>query len=215
MKFPLAVLGTLTLSFTLHAQAVLDPPAKTIKCSKAEITYLAIAPKGDRILICHEKGAELRDLDSGKLIADFPYDEDGTSTVYYGAFNENGEYVVLIGYTGKREVWDVKTGKRDKNLALYKWIPDAIRTKELGLKMSNSAFDRFYLQTEAKEGELTAHAVKDGAVVFTAADGNAVQTLSFPDNKDKQHLAPCLFWNGQFITATDNGKVHFYDLVKS
>ena len=215
MKLFLAALRAWSRSVTLNAQAVLDPPAKTIKCTKAEITYLAIAPKGDRILVCHEKGAELRDLDTGKLIADFAYDEDGTSTVYYGAFNENGEYVVLIGFTGKREVWDVKTGKRDKNLALYKWIPDAIRTKQLGLKMGNSAFDRFYLQTEAKEGEFTAHAVKDGAVVFTAADGNAVQTLSFPENRDKQHLAPCLFHDGQFITATDNGKVLFYSLVKS
>ena len=215
MKLFLAALSAFALSATLNAQAVLDPPAKTIKCTKAEVTYLAIAPKGDRIPVCNEKGAELRDLDTGKLIADFAYDEDGTSTVYYGAFNENGEYVVLIGYTGKREVWDVKTGKRDKNLALYKWIPDAIRTKQLGLKMGNSDFDRFYLQTEAKEGDLTAHAVKDGAVVFTAADGNTVQTLSFPETKDKQHLAPCLFWNGQFITATDDGKVLFYNLVKS
>ncbi len=211
----LTVLGALTLSISLNAQALLDPPAKTIKCNKAEATYLAIAPKGDRILVCNEKGAELRDIDTGKLIADFAYDEDGTSTVYYGAFNENGEYVVLIGYTGKREVWNVTTGKRDKNLALYKWIPDAIRTREKGLKLGNSAFDRFYQQTEAKEGDLTAHAVKDGAVVFTAADGNAVQTLSFPDNKDKQHLAPTLFYNGQFITATDDGKVLFYNLVKS
>jgi WD40 repeat protein len=193
---------------------VLDPPAKTIKCAKAEVTYLAIAPKGDRILVCHEKGAELRDLETGKRIADLPYDEDETSTVYYGAFNENGEYVVLIGFTGKREVWDVKTGKRDKDLAHYKWIPDAIRTRQLGLKLGNSPFDRFYQQTEATEGGLTAHAVKDGAVVFTAADGNAVQTLSFPENKDRQHLAPCLFWNGQFITATDDGRVLFYDLAK-
>jgi len=215
MKLLLAAIGASLLVTTVNAQAVLDPPAKTIQGAKAEVTYLAIAPKGDRILICHAKGAELRDLDTGKRIADFAYDEDETSTVYYGAFNENGEYVVLIGFTGKREVWDVTTGKRDKNLALYKWIPDAIRTKQLGLKLGNSAFDRFYQQAEATDGNLTAHALKDGAVSFTNADGNTVQTLSFPTNKDKQHLAPCLFWNGQFITATDDGRVLFYDLIKS
>jgi hypothetical protein len=215
MKLVLAALASLWSSIGLNAQAVLEPAAKTIQCAKGEVTFLAIAPKGDRILVCHEKGAELRDLETGKRVADFAYDEDGTSTVYYGAFNENGEYVVLIGFTGKREVWDVKSGKRDRNLALYNWIPDAIRTRQLGLKLGNSPFDRFYQQTEAKEGDITAHAVKEGAVTFTNAEGNAVQTISFPGNEDRQHLSPCLFYDGQFITGTDDGRVLFYTLIGS
>lgn len=196
------------------AQVVLIPPAKTISVGKAEITGLVMAPKGDRILVLHSKGAELRDINSGKRVADFAYDEDGTSTVYYGAFNENGEYVVLIGYAGTREVWDVKTGEQDKMIARYKWIPDAVRTKALGLKKSNSAFDRFYQQTTAERDGIMAHAEKDGAVVFTNAEGIAVQTLKCPENKDQHHRAPCLFHEGWFITGTDDGRVLFYDLVK-
>jgi hypothetical protein len=193
---------------------VTEPPTRTIDCGKAEITGLVVAPKGDRILVLKSDGAELRDLESGKRVKEFPYNEDGTSTVYYGAFNGNGEFIVLINYAGTREVWDVKTGKRDKMLAGYKWIPDAIRTREMGLKKSNSDFDRFYQQSSAKEGNYTARADKDGAVVFTDAEGNAAQTLRFPENKDQHHRAPCLFWNGQFITGTDDGRVLFYDLVK-
>lgn len=196
------------------AQVVLDPPVKTMECGKVEITGIVVAPKGDRILVLHSKGAELRDMDSGKRVADFNYDEDGTSTVYYGAFNENGEFVVLIGYAGTREVWDVKTGKEDKMIAPYKWIPDAIRTREKGLSKRNSPFDRFYQQTEAKQDGITARADKEGSVVFINAEGNAVQTLYFPGNKDKHHLAPCLFHDGQFITGTDDGRVLFYDLAK-
>ena len=122
--------------------------------------------------------------------------------------------MVLIGHAGTREVWDVQTGKRDKMLALYKWIPDAIRTRALGLKKGNSDFDRFYQQGEAKHNGITAKADQDGSVVFTNADGSALQTLTFPENRDKQHLAPCLFHEGQFITGTDNGRVLFYDLIK-
>lgn len=202
------------LALASSAQVVLEPAAKTIELPNCEVTSLAIAPKGDRILVGTDKGAELRDLERGKRVSSFPYDEDGSTAVYYAAFNKNGEYVVLIGHAGTREVWGVKKGERDKMLRNYPWIPDAIRTRELGLRKSNSNFDRFYQQMEAKHGGITARAGEDGAVVFTDADGNALQTLTFPENKDKHHRAPCLFHDGQFITGTDDGRVLFYDLAK-
>lgn len=214
MKHFLMTAALTCATLPTFAQAVVDPPVKTIECGKMEITGLVIAPKGDRILVLNSIGAELRDIDTGKRVAEFKYDEDGSSTVYYGAFNENGEYVVLIGFAGTREVWDVTTGKQDKMIARYRWIPDAIRTRELGLKKSNSDFDRYYQQTRAEQNGLVAHADKNGSVIFTNAEGNAVQTLTFPKNKDKHHLAPCLFHDGRFITGTDDGRVLFYDLAK-
>jgi len=147
-------------------------------------------------------------------VAQFPYEEDGSKAVYHIAFNENGEFVVLIGYAGTREVWDVKSGKQDRMLARQRWIPDAIRTRDMGLKKGNSNFDRFYQQSEAEQDGITARADKDGAVVFTDADGNALQTLTFSENKDPHHRAPCLFHDGQFITGTDDGRVLFYELAK-
>lgn len=214
MKFSLCALAFGMLTLQASAQVVLDPPVKVIDLGKGQVTCLAIAPKGDRILVGTDRGAELRDLETGKRVADFPYDENGSTTVYHAAFNDNGEYVVLIGFAGTREVWDAKTGKQDKRLAMYKWIPDAIRTRDLGLKKGNSDFDRFYQQGKAEHGEVTAHADKEGAVVFTGADGNALQTLTFPENKDKLYKAPCLFHDDLFITGTDDGRVLFYDLAK-
>lgn len=207
----LALIGT---TWASTAQVVLTPPAKTIATGKAEVTCLAIAPKGDRILVGTARGAELYDMESGKRVARFPYNEDGSEVVYHASFNDNGEWVVLIGYAGTREVWDVKDGKQDKMIARHKWIPDAIRTRGMGLKKGNSDFDRFYQQVEATEGGITAKADKNGMVVFTDDGGNALQRIAYPDNKDQHHRAPCLFRNGQFITGTDDGRVLFYDLVK-
>lgn len=201
-------------AFNASAQAILEPPAKTIECGKVEVTGIVLSPKGDNILVLHDKGAELRDLETGKRLMDFPYNEDGTSTVYKGLFNDNGEYVVLIGFAGTREVWDVKTGKQDKMLAQQRWIPDAIRTREMGLKKGNSDFDRYYQQTRAELVDLVAHSEKEGAVAFTDEHGNILQTLTFPTNKDKHHLSPCVFMDGQFVTGTDDGRVLFYDLAK-
>lgn len=206
-------LATVTL-LAAQAQAVLEPAARTIRCAKAEVTCLAIAPKGDRILVGTDKGAELRDIATGKSVARFDFEEDGSTAVYHVAFNENGEFVLLIGFTGKREVWDVKSGKQDKMLAEHRsWIPDAVRTKQLGLKLGNSPFDRFYQQEEARHGDITAKADKNGTVVFTNADGDAIQTLAFPENKDQHHRAPCLFTDTEFITGTDDGRVLFYTLA--
>lgn len=215
MRSTLAAIATLIVSSSLLAQVVAVPAAKTLTCAKSEVTMLAIAPKGDRILVGTSFGAELRDIDTGKRVAQFNYSESGSSTVYYCAFNPNGEYVVLIGFSGKREVWNVKTGKQDKDLAVHKWIPDAIRTRDLGLKMSNSDFDRFYQQAEADHGDHSATAGKDGCVVFTDSDGTVLQTLEFPGNKDQHHRSPCLFHEDWFITGTDDGHVLFYTLLKS
>jgi hypothetical protein len=84
--------------------------------------------------------------------------------------------------------------------------------KALGLKMGNSTFDRYYQQMEARHDGMIAKADKDGSVVFTNAEGAAVQTLRFPENKDPSYRAPCLFSGTDFITGTDNGRVMFFTL---
>lgn len=201
------------IAFLSSAQVVLEPAAKTIKCSKAEVTCLAVAPKGDRILVGTDKGAELMDLNTGKRIHTFPFAQDKSTAVYHCAFNDNGEYVVLIGATGKREVWDVKSGEQDRTLVKHGWIPDATRVKEMGLTIKNSLFDRFYQQSEAKQGDVTAKADKNGEVVFTDGSGAALQTLKAPLNKDQHHRAPCLFHDTWFVTGTDDGRVLLYTLA--
>ncbi|MBK6753268.1 MAG: hypothetical protein IPG69_06670 [Flavobacteriales bacterium] len=47
---------------------------------------------------------------------------------------------------------------------------------------------------------------------FSDVTGQVVQTLTFPENKDQHHKAPCLFMDGQFVTGTDDGRVLFYTL---
>ena len=99
------------LSLVTVEAPVVDPvPQRTLRTAKAEVVSLAISPKGDRLLVGLNKGAELYDLESGKRLHVLPFNEDGGTAVYYVAFNENGEYVVLIGYSGKRVVYDVVNG---------------------------------------------------------------------------------------------------------
>ncbi|MCC7500927.1 MAG: hypothetical protein IT229_00265 [Flavobacteriales bacterium] len=195
-----------------NAQAVLEPPMRTIKGDKLEVTCLALAPKGDRVLVGTSKGAYLCELETGKKLLTFPFNEDESTTVYHVAFNDNGEYVVLIGFTGKRAVFDVKNGKQDKDLMNHRWIPDPRALKALGLVMGNSPFDRFYQQAEATHNGIRAKAEKNGAVIFTDASGAEVQRLSYAENKDQHHRAPCVFTDTQFVTGTDDGRVIFYDL---
>jgi hypothetical protein len=194
------------------AQAVLDPPAKTIKLEKAQVTFLAIAPKGDRILVGTDKGADLMDLTTGKRVYHFAFMEDNSTIVYDAMFNENGEYLMLAGFTGKRKVFDLKTGKQEGNLALFKWLPNSLAMKAIGLKMGNTTFDRYYEQEGATHGDITAKADKDGVVVFTNKEGAALQTLKYPENKDQHYRAPCVFTDAEFITGTDDGRVLFYTL---
>jgi WD40 repeat protein len=195
-----------------NAQAVLEPAKQIIKGDKLEVTCLAMAPKGDRVLVGTSKGAYLFDLASGKKLLTFPFNEDESTTVYHVAFNDNGEYVVLIGFTGKRAVFDVKSGKQDKDLMNHRWIPDPRALKAMGLAMGNSPFDRFYQQQEATHNGIRAKADKNGAVGFTDAGGNEVQRLTYAENKDQHHRAPCLFTDTQFVTGTDDGRIFFYDL---
>lgn len=195
------------------AQAVLEPVARTIQCEKAEVIFLAVAPKGDRLLVGTTKGAEVMDLESGKRVFHLEFMEDNSEAVYYALFNDNGEYVMLAGFTGKREIWDMKTGKKEGgNLANFPWMPNSLAMKKLNLKVGNSPFDRFYQQESAQRGDLTAKADKNGTIGFIGKDGASVQTLVYPENKDQQHRSPCLFHGTWFITGTDSGKVLFYTL---
>jgi hypothetical protein len=210
---------TLSMSFTLatacviQAQAVLEPVTRTIQCEKAEVLFLAIAPKGDRLLVGTDKGADVMDLGTGKRVYHLDFMEDNSEAVYYGLFNENGEYVMLAGFTGKREIWDMKNGEKEGgNLANFPWMPNSLAMKKLNLKVGNSPFDRYYQQESATHGDLTAQADKNGTISFVGKDGASVQTLLFPENKDPQHRSPCLFHGTEFITGTDKGKVLFYTL---
>ena len=213
LPFAFAAVASLNLARQASAQAVLEPIARTIECGKAEVVFLAVAPKGDRLLVGTAKGADVMDLETGKRVFHLAFMEDDNETVYYAQFNDNGEYVMLSGFTGKREIWDMKTGKKEGgNLSNFPWMPNSLAMKKLNMKIGNSPFDRFYQQERAQHGELTAQADKNGAVVFTGKDGAAVQTLLFLENKDQQHRSPCVFNGNEFITGTDNGKVLFYTL---
>lgn len=213
LHFAFVAVASLNLPRQASAQAVLEPIARTIECGKAEVVFLTVAPKGDRLLVGTAKGADVMVLETGKRVFHLEFMEDDNEIVYYAQFNDNGEYVMLAGFTGKREIWDMKTGKKEGgNLANFHWMPNSMAMKALNLKVGNSPFDRFYQQESGKHGDITAKADKNGAVVFTGKDGVSVQTLLFPENKDQQHRSPCLFNGNEFITGTDNGKVLFYTL---
>lgn len=210
-------IALLPIAFTtvvsLNAQAVLEPVTRTMQCEKAEVLFLTVAPKGDRILVGTSKGADVMDLVSGKRVFHLDFMEDNSPAVYHALFNDNGEYVMLAGFTGKREIWDMKKGtKEGGNLSNFSWMPNSLAMKKLNLKIGNSPFDRFYQQESAQNGDITAKADKNGAISFIGKDGASVQTLLFPENKDQQHRSPCLFHGTEFITGTDNGKVLFYTL---
>lgn len=196
------------------AQVVVVPEAKTIRTAKAEVVSLAIAPKGDRVLVGLNNGAELYDIESGKKVAAFPYNEDDGTATYYVGFNDNGEKVVLIGHSGKRTVWNVKTGKQEMVLRDNLWIPDYHAASKMGLVGKNSAFDRFYQQSEASHGAYTVRTGKHGVIEFVDAESKVVQKIEFPESKDQHHRAPLLFWDEWFITGTDDGRVLMYSLAK-
>lgn len=200
------------VSTGIQAQVLDAAPARTIRTTKAEVVALAISPKGDQLLVGLNKGAELYDLESGKRIHAFPYSEDGGSAVYHVGFNDNGEYVVLIGHSGKRTVWAAKSGKQEKVISDHRWVPDPRAVKAMGLDMKNSTFDRFYQQQELRQGELIFRAGKHGAVQVIDAEGKVKQALEFPENKDQHHRSPLLQHDGQLLVGTDDGRVLFYTL---
>lgn len=208
-----AAAASIFLPRLASAQAVLEPVARTMQCEKAEVLFLTVAPKGDRLLVGTSKGADVMDMETGKRVFHLEFMEDNSTAVYYALFNDNGEYVMLAGFTGKREIWDMKSGKKEGgNLANFTWMPNSLAMKKLNLKVGNSPFDRYYQQESAQHGDITAKADKNGAVSFVGKDGASVQTLMFPENKDQQHRSPCLFQGTWFITGTDSGKVVFYTL---
>lgn len=195
------------------AQVVSEAPSRTIKTGKAAVTALAIAPKADRVLVGTNNGAVLHEIESGKKLYAFAYGEDGATAVYHVGFNENGEFVVLIGPSGKRTVWSAADGHQEKVITPHRWIPDPRAVKAMGLEMSNSAFDRFYQQKEAKLGDVTVRAAKKGVVEFVGTDGKVIRTISYPENKDQHHQAPLLLWENQLLIGTDDGRVLFYDVL--
>lgn len=199
-----------TFAFT---QTVSESPTRTIATGKAELTAMAIAPKGDRLLVGTDNGAALFDIESGKKIYTLGYSEDKGTAVYYTAFNDNGEYAVLMGHSGKRTVWNLTNGKQEKVITSFRWIPDPRSVKAMGLDMSNSTFDRFYQQGEVKIGEVTVRSGKNGIVEFVGADGKVQRTITFPENKDQHHRAPLLVWDGKLLVGTDSGNVLFYDVL--
>ena len=200
----------------LQAQIVNSEAEKVIKTGKEEVTCLAIAPRGDVILVGTANGAYLYDIEKGKKVQYFEYSVDGSGIVYYAAFNENGEYIVLIGYTGKRWIYEVKSGKKLTSTSGQKWIPDPRETADLGFNVRNSDFDRFYQQLEASHPlkDVVAKAGKKGRVDFMSPTGEVLQSLEYEDNKDQHHRSPCYFGPNEeyFITGTDNGQVLFYPL---
>lgn len=201
--------------FALETRAqVVDPQAaRTIRTSKAEVLCLAIAPKGDRILVGLTKGAELYDILTGKRVHAFPYEEDGSAAVWHVAFNDNGEQVLLMGHTGKRVVYEVKKGEKIPITTGMRWLPDPRAVKAMGFDMKNSTFDRFYQQTEAADGDLIMAAVKNGGVEVRTSTGEVLQTITFPENKDQHHRAPIIYHDGQFILGTDDGRVVFHTVL--
>ena len=195
---------------TSSAQVVVDPSERTIRVSKAELVSMAISPKGDRILVGLDKGAELYDLETGKKIHSYPYNEDGGTAVYHVAFNDNGEYVLLIGHSGKRVVWGVKSDRPEPSLQQHRWVPDPRAVKAMGLEMSNSTFDRFYQQSQVSIGDHTLRTGKNGVIEVLDAKGVSIQKLEQPTNTDQHHRAPLMLWQEWLLSGTDDGRVLFY-----
>jgi hypothetical protein len=191
---------------------VSETPSRTIRTGKAAVTALGISPKGDHVLVGLSDGAAYHHMESGKKVHTFGYSEDGGTAVYYVGFNDNGEFAVLIGHSGKRTVWNTVTGKQDKVINPHRWIPDPRQVKAMGLDMANSTFDRFYQQTEVRMGDVLVRSGKKGIVEFLDTDGKVIRTLTFPENKDQHHMAPLLLWEGHLLVGTDDGRVVFYDV---
>ncbi len=214
MNLTIISLAFLAVAFPslVRSQVVNEPPARTIRVTKAGVVSLAVSPKGDQLLVGLTKGAELYDLESGKRIHAYAYSEDGGTAVYHVGFNENGEYAVLIGHSGKRTVWGVGTGKQEKVISEHRWVPDPRAVKAMGLDMKNSTFDRFPQQGELDLGKVKARSGKHGIVEFLDADGKVMQKLTVPENKDQHHRAPLLMHEGSLLVGTDDGRVLFYPL---
>jgi WD40 repeat protein len=198
------------LPLSLAAQDF-STPVRTIRTSRQQVVALAVAPKGDRLLMGSDKGGELLDMEKGRRLQQFAYEADGSTVVYHAAFNANGEKLVLIGHSGKRRVWNITTGEEEKVLRENLWIPEATAVRAMGLDMKNSSFDRFYQQTEAAHGDLRFRSAENGAVQVLRGD-KPVTTITIPENKDRLYRAPLLVYDDQLLVGTDDGRVLFYAL---
>ncbi len=216
MKITTALFTLLILfTSTTFAQVVSSTPEKTFQCGKSRVTCFAVSPRGDQLLIGLGEYAELWDIDKGKRIYVFKHEEQGIKSIYHVMFNDNGEFAVTIDLKGKRKVWDVKSGKERKRIYdkdIVSWLIKDREVKALGLSMKNTEFEYYYLQKEAAHpsAKVTAKGVKGGTVQFVGEDGKSLQDIKDPDNRDKQHIPPCFFDGGYFITGTDKGVVNFY-----
>lgn len=178
------------VAVSLNAQAVLEPVTRTMQCEKAEVLFLTVAPKGDRHTGRHFQGGRCDGPRLWQACLPSGLHEDNSPAVYYALFNDNGEYVMLAGFTGKREIWDMKKGgKEGGNLSNFSWMPNSLAMKKQNLKIGNSPFDRFYQQESAQNGDITAKADKNGVISFIGKDGASVQTLLFPKQGPAAPLA--------------------------
>ncbi len=189
----------------------LSVPARAIRTSRQQVVALAVAPKGDRLLIGSDKGGELIDMEKGRRLQQFAYEADGSTVVYHVGFNANGEKIVLIGHSGKRRVWNLVTEAEEKVLRENLWIPEATAVRAMGLDMKNSSFDRFYQQTEVQHGDLRFRAAENGAVQVLR-DDKPLTTITVAENKDRLYRAPLLVHDSQLLVGTDDGRVLFYAL---
>ena len=92
-SFPLAILAFIP---ALLSAQVSESPSRTIRTGKAEVTALAIAPKGDHVLVGLNNGAALHHIESGKKVYPLTYNEDGGTAVYHVGFNEKHHDVCVI-----------------------------------------------------------------------------------------------------------------------
>lgn len=213
----LAVLSLLNV-----AQVVEKDPYMTFNCSKSPVFYISLSPKGNVAAIGLMEYAELWDIDKQKRMAILKHEpREGGKTVNYIKFNDNGEYVCTVDYKGKRQVWDVKTGKLDKDIKTHnKWIPDpkSLRS-EFEFKINNSDFDRYYVQQESKHpnsANIIAKTTKKASIEFhNTTDGAIEQEITFENLRDRQHRPPVYFddFGSFFATGSDQGEVRFYKIA--
>lgn len=206
-------------TYLAPAQVVESKAFMTLKCAKSPVMCMAVSPKGNVMAIGLGEYAELWDIDRGKRLHLLKHETPGgVRSVCYVSFNPDGEFVCTVDYKGKRKVWAVSSGKEDKYLKNHnEWMPAPNFVKnELGLKMSNTAFNRYYVMRQSQhpnDKDIVARSSKKSSVLFeNTADRSIEQELAFPGTKDRLHLFPVYFApDGElFVTGNDVGAVFLY-----
>ncbi len=210
------------VTFVIDAQVVEPKPYMTLKCAKSAVMSVAISPKGNVMAIGMAEYAELWDIDKGKRLQVLKHETPGgVKSISYVSFNPDGEFVCTIDYKGKRKVWNVSNGKEDKYLKNHStWLPDPDFVKNtLGLKISNTAFNRYYVMLESQhpnDKDIVARSSKKSSVVFeNLANRSIEQELTFPDTKDRLHRFPVYFSpEGEiFVSGNEVGEVFLYKVA--